>query len=354
MTKLKFFAVIILSGLSLVFWLPQTEDIGKANPLGEHIPITSHRAVTRKPPPSTGTNSNNVILGDYQLASVATPFASSAIGKQTSIHFITVQTRKSPAWCKMLLSAAASNITVHTLAWGEHYEHSKRPDWILQFVAKLSDDDVVVFTDATDVEYGRISPQEIINRFLAMKMGLVFNAEANCYLQQAFDGPWGVTKAKCIAAFRRTFPNRTSKWRYLNAGAWIGSVWAVKKFFRAVIAHIKVMSAKTKVWCDQSMIGMLLLSGRHSHYVGIDDSNRIFLATLYLDVKHDFCPLGSLTLCPAAPEPAILHFNGKSKDDIRMYFSSRLTDHRKSAKNLNEHVTFINGKESLLKDTCKF
>ena len=157
---------------------------------------------------------------------------------------------------------------------------------------------------------------------------LLFNAEANCYHQQTFGGSWGPKKGRCLSAYRR-FHNRlrkrllsaaasssssasseapplppanvkhlstcggpngrvSPKFKYLNAGAWIGRVWAVRQVFAAAKARV---DADRGLWCDQSVIGGLLLSGRFSEWtMGIDTENRFFLPIYHLDERRDFCP----------------------------------------------------------------
>jgi hypothetical protein len=264
----------------------------------------------------------------------------SASGNTSRIHFITVQTGPSPTWCRMLLSAALtdSSITVVNLAWGARYAHIKRPQWILQYLSDLPPTDVVLFADGGDTIYTGIPAANIHKRFsdstsasadafsheqVARGLQLspvLFNAEANCYHQQTFQGSWGSKKGKCLSAYKRYDPNITSKYRFLNGGGWIARVWAARQVFQAAVDIIKKDS---HWWCDQSVFGGLLLSGTLRGILGLDTSNKFFLPTYHLRPQRDFCSRTStasdgglpesLRMCHSAEIPSVLHFNGKSE-----------------------------------------
>lgn len=340
----------------------------------------------------------------------------------TRLHAITVQTKGSPGWCRMLKTAALSGIRVTNIGWGMEYAHRKRPQWILEWIASqqqqqqqpkeqgqrqlaavasfdeeeqplsmkdngrtagvarkrsdraLDDWDVLLFADGSDSAFTGFDSSEIVTKFTRLTAGavdasllvdeidgndagagepgegnmlrgfdarkrrrpkapvpLLFNAEANCYHQQLFDGPWGVKKGKCLSAYKKYNPFVMSKWRYLNAGGWIGYVWAVKRFFSVVQGEL---DKRPSLWCDQSVIGGLMLSRKYDHLVYLDYANKIFLPTYHLETS-DFCPTDTddfgveggidvrnvekddphrgLRLCHSKAQPAVLHFNGKSE-----------------------------------------
>ena len=318
------------------------------------------------------------------------------------LFVITVQTSASPGWCKMLLShfltsstttnttmtttsLSSSSSMVFNIGWGEAYGHAKRPAWILQWASDpslgLRDDDVVMFMDGSDTMFTGVPMEEILAKFVARTLpsepptttskttntievggnaspalpALLFNAEANCYHQQTFSGPWGVKKGRCILAYDELHRqwaahdeaistptavpiNNTntrssiqiSKFRYLNAGAWIGRVWAVRKVFTE--ANRQIMAGRGKFWCDQSIIGGILLSRKYNHRttMGIDTKNAFFLPTYHVIYKADICPHPTLNetppsstssggewrkrvrMCHSGETPALMHFNGKS------------------------------------------
>lgn len=291
-------------------------------------------------PPAGGRQIGNEALHSSPLPRMPDPSKS-----LSRIFFITVQTSPTPTWCRMLLSAALSgNISIINLAWGAKYAHIKRPQWILHFLNTLRPEDVVVFADGGDTLYTGVPPESIHQRFSSMTAEspqthsiddvlhgiqlspVLFNAEANCYHQQTFDGSWGVKKGKCLSAYKRYDPNITSPYRYLNGGGWIARVWAAQKVFGAAVDIIK---AGSHWWCDQSVIGGLLLSGKLRGTLGLDTRNKFFLPTYHLRPLRDFCtstvPPGGLNsanpkllpdllrMCHSGEVPSILHFNGKSE-----------------------------------------
>lgn len=243
-----------------------------------------------------------------------------------NIHFITVQTNPTPTWCRMLLSAFLSGgITVHNLAWGARYGHIKRPAWILEYLLPLPLDDIVLFADGGDTMYSGFPPSHIAELFeklspVSRRNGehhsFLFNAEANCYHQQTFQGSWGVKKGKCLSAYKRFNHTIRSRYRYLNAGAWIARVSAAKKIFSAAQEIIKRDSS---LWCDQSVFGGMYLSGKYNETLGLDSENDFFLPTYHLRASRDLCPLQrnvtapDLTMCHSGRVPSLIHFNGKSE-----------------------------------------
>eukprot|EP00755_Sulcionema_specki_P029771 Sspe_Gene.92864::Locus_65627_Transcript_1_1_Confidence_1.000_Length_1169::g.92864::m.92864 len=245
------------------------------------------------------------------------------------------QTKSQRAWCSMLISAVANNFTIDHPAWGESYLHAKRIGWVLDAVAHLPDDQVVTVNDGTDILFNG-SPDVMLRRFLREERdtgkSLIFNAERSCYAQQAFEAKcskscmWALRKARCISAYRETlWRNGTkgiSKWRYLNAGALIGRVWAIRKFFTSV-ARLTFSDANHRVvrkgiWCDQSMITKVLVTLQHQAVVGLDHRNTIYLPAFHLRPEKSLCPPTSLHLCHSPPgeDPVVLHLNGKSRINL--------------------------------------
>lgn len=262
-------------------------------------------------------------------------------------------------------SALRSGIHVFNLGWGQRYAHRARPRWIINFLQSalkqnpypfasraFSLDDVVLFSDGADTMFTGVSPATILRRFEALAAEqqqqqetaageatpnrknrdfVMFNAEANCYHQQLFqEKPWGVNKGRCIGAYKRFDPLRRTKWRYLNAGAWIGTARAALWLFSNVT---KLLDANQKLWCDQSVIGGMMLGEGpvasvppSKRLILLDTKNTIFLPTYHLRVQEDVCQDAamsqeekllhglpeSLVLCHSKRAAAVLHFNGKS------------------------------------------
>ncbi|KAJ9467246.1 expression site-associated gene (ESAG-like) protein [Diplonema papillatum] len=266
------------------------------------------------------------------------------------IRFFCMQTKPAAAWCAMLKSASAFGVEIHHPAWGRAYAHAKRIGWVLDAVRGLPSDAVVSFNDGTDVMYNG-NASSLLRRFASLEaergQSLFFNAEKSCYGPQAFPAAscnshcqWAVRKARCIAAYRNALyanaSSSLSKWRYLNAGCFIGRVRAVREFFGKV-ADItykpKTREVRKGIWCDQSMITKTLLATPEafSGLVGLDVDNRIYLSTYHLHADVDFCPPadpGSLHTCHNArhpdEEPLLFHLNGKSASALTSEHHRRL------------------------------
>eukprot|EP01060_Flectonema_neradi_P022536 TRINITY_DN30781_c0_g1_i1.p1 TRINITY_DN30781_c0_g1~~TRINITY_DN30781_c0_g1_i1.p1 ORF type:complete len:363 (+),score=47.48 TRINITY_DN30781_c0_g1_i1:66-1154(+) len=302
---------------------------------------------------SVGHTEQKEQLGDQQIIKIeasATPTpkptdlstdaasdASSEVEVSESVVFYCMQTKKASAWCRMLESASHFGITIDHPTWGAAYTHAKRIGWVLQAIKHLPGEAIVSFSDGTDVMFNG-GAAEIASRFTQLEKkysrSLFFNAEKSCYAQQAFpDAPcskgckWALRKARCIASYRNNiWTNGTSdlsKWRYLNAGCFIGRVSSVRKFFTKVseITFKSDGSLRSGVWCDQSMITKILLTQSMSHIVALDIENRIYLPTYHLHSSIDFCPYDSLHVCgsPEGENPLIFHLNGKSASSLHTH-----------------------------------
>jgi hypothetical protein len=332
--------VLVIVVLACIVFSYQSDSFSDVSGIQDRAPLRSDVS-------SVLQTDNHHGKFSYSAISQHTPntFASVTSGGSSSaspgIYFITVQTGATHTWCRMLLSAALSgNISVINLAWGAKYAHIKRPQWILEFLNTLKPDDIVMFADGGDTIYTGVPPANILRRFSEMTPAtkdifltmegsthispVLFNAEANCYHQQTFSGSWGAKKGKCLSAYKRYNPNITSPYRYLNGGGWIARVWAAQIVFRAAVDIIKKDS---HWWCDQSVLGGLLLSGKLTGILGLDYRNTFFLPTYHLRPQRDFCasqssatsprsdderPL-SLRMCHSGEVPSVLHFNGKSE-----------------------------------------
>jgi hypothetical protein len=192
---------------------------------------------------------------------------------------------------------------------------------------EASADTIIMFNDGGDSAFTGVTPSEVAARFAGMvsawrgaagttESPVFFNAEANCYHQQLFSGAWGVKKGRCIGAYLRHNPGLRTKWRYLNAGGWIGTLKSAVALFTEV-AHR--LDRNHDLWCDQSVIGGIMLGGGPaSALIALDYGSAVFLPTYHLSVENDLCPnaTGSgdpaLRMCHSGNSPAALHFNGRN------------------------------------------
>jgi hypothetical protein len=365
-SRLRTVAALIIS-VAFLMILPLTltmngESVELVPPTAGKLTLPTHSFEPRKrsDEPSGSVDGRGSDFGDGESIS----------GRPPGIVFVTVQTGATPTWCRMLLSGFLSgNVSVVNLAWGHKYAHIKRPRWILDFIdqAKLPNDHILFFGDGGDTLFAGMPPSHIAETFgrlthsidtpseygrvLAGEMlpALMFNAEANCYHQQTFHGSWGVKKGKCLSAYKRHNPNITTVYRYLNAGAWIGRVWAVRKVFAEVR---RIIDKDASLWCDQSVIGGVYLSARFRGVLGLDHFNRIFLPTYHLRPERDLCPPEehhqglrqrssepNLRMCHSGHVPSFIHFNGKSEGAFTMQVIQRTSWWRAAAAERVEAVS---------------
>ena len=315
---------------------------------------------------------STAFLSDDRNVVPTPPLASSP----SQVTFFCMQTNTASGWCRMLHSASVHGVEVHHPNFGASYTHAKRIGWVLKAVQNLDDTAVVAFNDGTDVLFNG-GGAAIYSRFEEMEAkwgkSLFFNAEKNCYGPQTFGAKcggkckWALLKAQCIAQYRNTvYQNGTvdvPKWRYLNAGCFVGRVGAVKKFFskvaEATYKDKEMTTLRHGVWCDQSMITKILLKqyAQSNSPAGLDVENRIYLPTYHLHPKEDLCPSdGSIHTCHnkdhLAEEPLIFHLNGKSEKELWAHTAQRSNPFQFKTTNMEGSYHFIKGKKTPLGALC--
>ncbi|EKF26027.1 expression site-associated gene (ESAG-like) protein [Trypanosoma cruzi marinkellei] len=236
------------------------------------------------------------------------------------VVFLVSQTRKTPGWCRMLLTSLLSEVSVVSIGFGNRYSHVKRPFWILDYIdnERLRDEDVVVAFDGGDTFItGSFQVKQAVNRFLeataptaavfnvtAVHRGeatapLLFAAERPCFAPlmkfMISSGPkrrgkkcvWYYSKvweAMNASADQRMVPFTSTEELFLNAGGMVGRVWAIRE---ALKAYKKIFGLTDKWWCDQSIWALLYVwSLTQTTNVSLDF--RIPYGILNLDYHHVF------------------------------------------------------------------
>ncbi|EAN89030.1 hypothetical protein ECC02_011998 [Trypanosoma cruzi] len=255
------------------------------------------------------------------------------------VVFLVIQTRKSPGWCRMLLSSLLSEVSVVSIGFGKRYNHAKRPLWILDYIDNegLRDEDVVVAFDGGDTFItGSFQVKQAVDRFLEAtaptaavfnvtavhrgeaKAPLLFSSESLCFAplmkilissgpqKRARKCVWYYSKvweAMNASADQGMVPFTSAKGLFLNAGGMVGRVWAIRE---ALKAYKKVLGLTDQWWCDQSIWALLYVwSLTRTTNVSLDF--RIPYGILNLDYHHNFfqIPYGEVVA-----HPAVIHLPG--------------------------------------------
>ncbi|ESL05765.1 hypothetical protein TRSC58_06573 [Trypanosoma rangeli SC58] len=183
--------------------------------------------------------------------------------------FIVAQTSYSPGWCRMMLSAILSNVSVVSIGLGGKYKHSVRPAWLLDYMddAGLRDEDVVVMFDGGDTFFtGPLGVKRAVEGFLAttapsadafnataVHQGeatapLLFESDPACWAPQIdLVVPLGPEDhfSRCFWYYERVWKAANSspgqrlvrpppwEYRHLAAGGMVGRVWAFREASKA-------------------------------------------------------------------------------------------------------------------------
>jgi len=158
-----------------------------------------------------------------KLGSDIEPFSHDDWFQDFEVHALTVGTDRKK--CAPLNdSAALQGFTVKNLGTNVDWHGTDmegpggghKVNLVRDYLASLPDNDIVLFTDAYDVFFIN-NLQEILKRYLDFSVEILFSAESECWPQESM-GPL------------HPEPN-VFKYKYLNSGAYIGRVAALKEFF---------------------------------------------------------------------------------------------------------------------------
>lgn len=145
-----------------------------------------------------------------------------------------------------------------TLYWTKDKYHSHRiKDLLLiNYINKLDNDEVLLFTDGYDTSF-LSSGNEIIEKFSQFGKELVFSAERNC---------WPAPE------LQSSYPSNHSPFRYLNSGAFIGTVGLIK-----ALLNMEIKEGGDYKWSNQYLWTLRYLA--ESEKIALDYTCEIFYPT---------------------------------------------------------------------------
>ncbi|CCD21338.1 expression site-associated gene (ESAG) protein, putative, partial [Trypanosoma vivax Y486] len=259
------------------------------------------------------------------------------------VVFVSAQTKASPGWCRMMISAILSNISVVTIGEGATYSHASRPAWILDYIndAGLRDEDVVVAFDGSDTFFtAAANAKKAVEDFLSQtaadpgtfnsmaarsgpqRAPLQFESQVWCFAPQLklmLDSGPSEKFAKCkwhyanaLAQANAVDPNQRlmrppeSGFAYLSGGAMVGRVWAIREAFRA---YAMILQKSRWWWCDQSIWTLLYLWSA-SPYSTVEVGFRPRHGLISLDFDNIFSMFPRFGL---KGSPALIHLPGHAK-----------------------------------------
>ncbi len=192
------------------------------------------------------------------------------------MKLVTVATKSDAYFPWLLLSCERNNISLNVLGWGEKWQgFNWRNKLVLQFVADLSDDEIVCFIDAFDVIVLR-DFENFDKQFWAVskKVGSEF-----------------IVSAEIIKSFRAKIGSYyfgKCNGYNINAGSYVGTVRKIKE----ILGQIRTLNPKNDA-DDQVLLSKYCRQYPTNIYI---DSNGIFFKSIvkplcniqpYFDLEQD-------------------------------------------------------------------
>jgi hypothetical protein len=149
---------------------------------------------------------------------------------------------------------------------------------LMDFISNISIDksEILLFTDAYDTLILE-NEEAILSKFYDFKCDILFNAESN------FWPP--VENNEHRKRTKDIFDNEsTSKWRYLNSGAYIGYIWAIEMMLDFCINEFKI----SQISDDQLLFQEFYMKQKLSNSLKllVDTDCRIFCT--FFDSRNDY------------------------------------------------------------------
>eukprot|EP00288_Rhodomonas_lens_P020422 CAMPEP_0177692542 /NCGR_PEP_ID=MMETSP0484_2-20121128/1908_1 /TAXON_ID=354590 /ORGANISM="Rhodomonas lens, Strain RHODO" /LENGTH=345 /DNA_ID=CAMNT_0019203265 /DNA_START=105 /DNA_END=1139 /DNA_ORIENTATION=- len=240
--------------------------------------------------------------------------------KGSCLKFYTVASQPTSKFCMLLRTAVVAGVDLNVLGMGLEYAGNEmKLRYMVDELASVPPDCVIVFIDAYDVLFANTPPQQTLARYRQMTRQsgdqLIFSAECNCLAHN-----------RSCEDFPPSPPGFPS--RFPNSGGWISPASLAITFFKAVIANI---GNKTDVH-DQAYANDIfrIPELRERYSLGLDYRSRIFLSLTtgggpggrrdgvecrpVADYNHGNAFKNGVWTDPKRRvSPAVVHFNGGGK-----------------------------------------
>lgn len=203
------------------------------------------------------------------------------------LHVCTMASYTCQGLNQLMASCKAYNISLDVLGLDQPFSFGKKLRDVKEYVNRLPDDDIVLFTDGFDTLL-LASEETILKKFRSMNVPFVIAAETNCH-------PF-----LHIAPY---YPQSPTKFKYLNSGCYIGYVSYIKK----ILDEISPIPDETD---DQGLLSVYYLY--HPKAFTLDYSCNLFLCLW--QVKNDEIVIDkenqNIRCLLTGTTPFIVHGNG--------------------------------------------
>ena len=265
------------------------------------------------------------------------------------IYFFAVATRSYGWYCDMLFSAAANDIPMHIVGWGDRrltrMSKIQKIRIMLTILGRLPEEAVAMYVDAFDVLFER-GEATIWEAYLKLNVDAVIGCERVCYNEH-------LGSEECMAMF----PRQPSGYGGLNSGVCLGKVRELKAIYRVARDLVQAMGRNGTIpskATDQGFVGLAFDKRRSSGANVRLDCNQTVIQNMYQVTSH-FCRPKSMYNCQTNTHPSVVHFNGNpmAKKPIprwtpRFWWAEQ--DYNTSG--IMEKKLWINDRPMLLKEVC--
>lgn len=227
------------------------------------------------------------------------------------LHAVTYASHhgKDDRFCRAVESAIRHHYELVILGWRVPWLGlSQKLEAAYQYSCSLPDDDIMLFTDAFDVLYTE-EAEKIITIFQERNYSILFSAECGCWPHIMDDPP---------ACFKK-YPQSPTPYRYLNSGAWMGTIKHIRPMLQQII---RLAGNDFRNANDQKLVADMFISKQYP--IALDYMSEIFQSMHSTDPPDlPSChPRNDMQLDVKERKwrnerthttPAIFHFNGGGK-----------------------------------------
>ena len=223
------------------------------------------------------------------------------------LHVCTNASHKTRALEQLLESCQVYGIHLDVLGLGEPFSFGKRLSDYHKYLEGIPPKDVVLFIDAYDVLI-LADEKTILDKFFSMNAPFVISAETNCFP---------------FAHFASFYPPSPTKFKYLNAGSYIGYAGHIKRIYED-------LSPIPYDIDDQGLLSVYFL--KHPEKFKLDYHCDLFL-TLFQVAKRELVldrQKKIVKLLTTKTKPCLIHGNGPAKVLYQQIYDRLFTVSRKN------------------------
>eukprot|EP00659_Diplonema_papillatum_P000193 gene193-311_t len=235
----------------------------------------------------------------------------------TPIEIFTVLSGPYRMACTMLEGAVHNGIVVNVIGWGSpelNVKDFKRKEeklknkipFLYRHLETWPNDTLIMFIDGGDIfwQSGVDALYTAYKQIATRERPIVFSAERNCWIRSLPRETCGKWPAK-----------KNSPYRWLNSGAWMGPLHAVKELLVYANRSVQEITMENCNKCgDQAIFGKAYFADGWNKSVQLDHFCQIAQNLHSAEKDFDCDPVGGrVRNCVTNSVPPLFHFNGNPR-----------------------------------------